>query len=244
MIVSEALSKKFEDFTAVAPASFRVGQGTVGALLGPNGAGKSTLVKMLTGLLEPTSGSAVVGGLQAGDPGFRRMIGVLPENLAVFDALTIGEHLELTSSVYGVGGREGRSRAGQLLRLLGLQEAKDTFVSECSYGMKKKTALAMALLPNPKVLFLDEPFEGLDPVTAQSLRLLLRAIVRKGVTVFLTSHILSLVDRVADRVLLIRQGVIVLDEEIAKMPASLEEVYFGLVEKAPEGSALEWLGST
>jgi ABC-2 type transport system ATP-binding protein len=108
--------------------------------------------------------------------------------------------------------------------------------------MKKKTALAMALLPNPKALFLDEPFEGVDPITAQTLRNLLRAIAKRGVTVLLTSHILSLVDRVADKVVMINGGEIVLDSAVADLPKTLEDLYFELVERAPLED-LEWLGS-
>jgi ABC-2 type transport system ATP-binding protein len=108
--------------------------------------------------------------------------------------------------------------------------------------MKKKTALAMALLPNPRALFLDEPFEGIDPVTAETIRLQLRAVAQRGVTVLLTSHILSLVDRVADKVVLINQGRIVFDADITELPHTLEHLYFELVERA-EGEELEWLGS-
>jgi len=108
--------------------------------------------------------------------------------------------------------------------------------------MKKKTALAMALLPNPRALFLDEPFEGVDPITAQTIRNLLRAIANRGVTVLLTSHILSLVDRVADKVILINQGKVVLDSAIEDLPGTLEDLYFELVERAPAAD-LDWLGS-
>jgi ABC-2 type transport system ATP-binding protein len=244
MIDSRALSKRFGEFTAVQDASFEMPAGAICALLGPNGAGKSTLLKMLTGLLAPTSGEAIVCGevVCRESLALKRKIGVLPENLALFEDLTVDEHLELSGPVYGLTGADTRARADGLLRLLGLQNGRDTFLSECSYGMRKKTALAMALLHNPRVLFLDEPFEGIDPVTAQSIRELLRNVAARGLTVLLSSHILSLVDRVADRILMIRQGRIVWNSPTAELPRSLEQLYFDLVE-SPAREELAWLGS-
>jgi ABC-2 type transport system ATP-binding protein len=242
MISCRGLTKVFDEFTAVSDVSFAVETGSVCALLGPNGAGKSTLVKMLTGLRSPSSGSATVCGLPSGDPELKRVIGVLPESLALFDALTVGEHLALTGEVYGLDRPVIRTRTDQLLRVLRLDHGRDTFIHQCSYGMKKKTSLAMALLPNPRALFLDEPFEGLDPITADTIRTQLRAIAQRGVTVLLTSHILPMVDRVADRVVMIHQGRVVLDAAIRDLPKSLEEIYFEQVEAAaPED--LAWLGT-
>ena len=243
MIRCHSLSKHFGSSIAVAGVSFEVPGGTVCAILGPNGAGKSTLVKMLTGLAAPTSGTAEVCGIPANDPALKKIVGILPESLALFDDLTITEHLELTGAVYGLKAEAVRLRRDQLLHVLDLEHGRDTFIRQCSYGMKKKTALAMALLPNPKALFLDEPFEGVDPITAETLRTLLRAIAKRGVTVVLTSHILSLVDRVADKVVMINQGRIVLDSAMAELPKTLEDLYFELVERAP-AEDLEWLGSS
>jgi ABC-2 type transport system ATP-binding protein len=137
---------------------------------------------------------------------------------------------------------ETRARIDQLLRVLRLEEGRNTFIQRCSYGMKKKTALAMALLSNPRALFLDEPFEGIDPVTAETIRIQLRAIAQRGITILLTSHILSLVDRVADQVVMINHGRIVFDAAVAELPQNLEDLYFELVERS-EGEELEWLGS-
>jgi ABC-2 type transport system ATP-binding protein len=242
MISCQNLAKKFAAFTAVAGASFEVPAGCICAVLGPNGAGKSTLVKMLTGLIPPTSGAAQVCGLSSRDPALKTIVGILPESLALFDALTVAEHLELTGAVYQLNTADIKSRTNQLLHALHLEHGRNTFINDCSYGMKKKTALAMALLPNPKALFLDEPFEGIDPITAETLRTLLRAIAARGITVLLTSHILSLVDRVADKVVMISQGQIVLDSLVTELPKSLEDLYFELVERAPVED-LEWLGS-
>lgn len=242
MIACRGLAKNYGTFRAVSGASFEVSPGTVCAVLGPNGAGKSTMVKMLTGLLRPSGGAAQICGVAIGDPELKRIAGVLPESLALFDALTISEHLELTGAVYKLRTAETRSRAGQLLRMLQLEKAGHTFIHQCSYGMKKKTALAMALLPNPRALFLDEPFEGLDPITAQTIRVQLRAIAQRGVTVLLTSHILSVVDRVADKVVMINHGQIVLDSEIANLKKTIEEHYFELAAGA-SGEDLDWVGS-
>src|ERR1700676_354232 len=242
MISCRGLTKAFGDFLAVSGVSFEVRAGSICALLGPNGAGKSTLVKMLTGLMRPSSGTAEICGLAADDPELKRLVGVLPESLALFDALTVGEHLDLTGAVYGLKSSETQSRTEQLLRVLRLEHGRDTFIHQCSYGMKKKTSLAMALLPNPRALFLDEPFEGLDPITAETLRRQLRAIAQRGITVLLTSHILSMVDRVADQVVMIRRGEVVLDSAIRDLPKSLEESYFERVETMT-AEDLEWLGS-
>ncbi len=242
MISCHGLTKAFGEFQAVSSVSFEVRDGSICALLGPNGAGKSTLVKMLTGLLRPGAGTARICGFLVDDPELKRIVGVLPESLALFDALTVGEHLELTGAVYGLKSSDTQLRAGQLLRVLRLEHGRDTFIHQCSYGMKKKTSLAMALLPNPRALFLDEPFEGLDPITAETIRVQLRAIARRGVTVLLTSHILSLVDRVADQVVILRRGGVVLDSAIRDLPQSLEASYFEHVETTA-AEDLEWLGT-
>jgi len=242
MISCRGLTKAFGEFQAVSGVSFEVRTGSIGALLGPNGAGKSTLVRMLTGLTRPSAGAARICGLAVDNPELKRVVGVLPESLALFDALTVGEHLELTGAVYGLNNSDSQSRTDQLLRVLGLEHGRNTFVHQCSYGMKKKTSLAMALLPNPRALFLDEPFEGLDPITAETIRVQLRAIAQRGVTVLLTSHILSMVDRVADQVVMIRRGAVVLDSAIRNLPKSLEESYFERVETVT-AEDLEWLGS-
>ena len=243
LIACRELTKQFGDTLAVDRVRFELERGAIGALIGPNGAGKSTIVKMLTGLLLPTSGAATVAGLVVDEEPqkVKQIVGVLPEGLGLFDSLTVEEHLSLTGPVYGIGRRETRRRAEDLLRVLGLAEARRTFAEECSHGMRKKTALAIALLPNPKVLFLDEPFEGIDPVTTKTIGELLRSVARRGVTVFLTSHILSIVEQIATRVLMIRDGRIVLDEATDDLPRTVEEHYFDLVE-APLVEELEWLG--
>ncbi|MCC7497839.1 MAG: ABC transporter ATP-binding protein [Bryobacterales bacterium] len=243
MISCRNLTRRFGEFTAVRDLSFEVAPGTICAFLGPNGAGKSTTVRMLSGLLTPSSGSAVVAGLDVAGGGveLKRQIGVLPENLGLFDDLTVEEHLHLTGDLYGLSTAETRARTDQLLRVLALEHGRNRFASRCSHGMRKKTSLAMALLPNPKVLFLDEPFEGIDPVSSKAMRDLLAAIATRGITVFLTSHILPVVERLAQQILMLRGGELVWNSVTGELPGSLEELYFELVE-SPVEEDLQWLG--
>src|SRR5271157_2759293 len=241
MISCRNLTRRFGALTAVDALTLEVARGTICAFLGPNGAGKSTTVKMLCGLLAPTSGEASVCGISvAAEPlAVRQRIGVLPENLGLFDDLTVEEHLLLTGSIYGLDSTTTRARAAQLLRAFSLTGGRHTFAGHCSHGMRKKTAFAMALLPNPEALFLDEPFEAIDPVTSRVMRDMLLAVASHGVTVFLTSHILSVVDQIATQVVMIRKGKIVWDSPPADLPRSLEQHYFDLVE-APVVEELKW----
>jgi ABC-2 type transport system ATP-binding protein len=244
MIHCRDVTKTFEDLVAVEHVSFEIRSG-IGALLGPNGAGKSTLLKILTGLLPPDSGEVRIAGLDVKSQSLqvRRTIGVVPEDLGLFDSLTIQEHLELTGPIYGLTAGETRDRAGSLLRILGLDDARDTFLDQCSHGMRKKTALAVALLHNPCVLFLDEPFEGIDPVASKTIQQLLQSVASRGIAVFLTSHILSIVDRLATEIMMIREGRIVWSSSAQTVSRSLEEIYFELVESAPLED-LAWLRSS
>ncbi|HEX4809742.1 MAG TPA: ABC transporter ATP-binding protein [Bryobacteraceae bacterium] len=243
MIRCHKLTKTFGSFTAVDGVSLELAGG-ICALLGPNGAGKSTLVKMLTGLIVATSGSAEIAGLdvQRSNLEVKRLVGVLPESLGVFDSLTIEEHLLLCGPVYGLSAAETRARMEPLLRILGLEKGRKTFLDQCSHGMRKKTSLAMALLHNPRVLFLDEPFEGIDPVSAKAIHDLLTSISQRGITVFLTSHILSIVDRLATNIMMIRAGRIVWTSGSSGASRPLEDIYFDLVE-APPSEDLPWLQS-
>jgi len=234
---------QFGDLVAVRQASFEIPAGRISVLLGPNGAGKSTLMKMLTGLLAPISGEAFVSGLDVHRMPLdvRRIAGILPESLGLFDMLTVEEHLHLCGPIYGLSPQETRRRADQLLEALGLEHGRHTPAAQCSHGMRKKTALALALLHNPRVLFLDEPFEGIDPVTAQTIAELLLMTAKHGVTIFLTSHILSIVDRLADWIIVLRGGEIVWQGPAADLKGSLEELYFDLVEPVRVAD-LPWLG--
>lgn len=243
MIFCRGLTKRFGEFTAVDGLSLEVTPGTICACLGANGAGKSTTVRMLTGLLKPTSGEATVCGLDVSRDSLelRRQIGVLPEDLGLFEDLSVEEHLNLTAHVYAVDDTQAKQRIEQLIVALRLTPARHTFAGRCSHGTRKKTALAMALLPNPKVLFLDEPFEAIDPVTSKTMRDILVSAAARGVTVFLTSHILPIAEEIATQFVILREGRLVFNAGAAEMEGSLEQVYFDLAEPA-ETVTFEWLG--
>jgi ABC-2 type transport system ATP-binding protein len=244
VISCRQLTRRFGAVTAVDSLSLEVEKGAICAFLGPNGAGKSTTVKMLSGLLAPTAGQAIVCGLNVAEHPLevKRRIGVLPESLGLFDDLTIEEHLHLTADVYGLGKQQGHERIEQLLRVLGLAETRNTFAGSGSHGMRKKTAFAMAVLPNPEVLFLDEPFEAIDPATSKIMRDILAAAATRGITVFLTSHILPVVERIAHQFVMIRGGRIVWNSPASELPRALEDLYLELAEP-PASEQLEWLAS-
>lgn len=239
------LTKDYGDSRVVDSIQFDLPPGSICAFLGPNGAGKSTTLKMLTGLLQPTLGEATVAGLNVStqQTELKQVIGVLPEHLGLFDYLTVEEHLHMAGPIYGLSKTETHTRTAQLLSALALEHGRDTYADHCSHGMRKKTSLAMALLHNPRVLFLDEPFEGIDPVTSQVIRELLKKLAARGVTVFFTSHILSIVERLATHYVLIRKGRLVWNSVAADLPSSLEQMYFDLVE-SPRTEELPWLGSS
>jgi ABC-2 type transport system ATP-binding protein len=252
MISCSGVVKRFQKKTAVDRVSFEVGGG-ICCVLGPNGAGKSTLLRLMTGLLPLDAGEIRIGGRDlAKEPAeVKRRIGVLPEELGLFDSLTIEEHLQMMAPIYGLAAGlstiEAKLRGESLLRLLDLDTARTTFLNECSYGMRKKTALALALLHNPQALFLDEPFEGLDPVSSRNVQEMLRTAARRGVTVFLTSHQLPLVERLASRILLLREGALVWThggDDVSvplRLAKPLEEIYFDHAEELV-GQELGWLG--
>lgn len=243
MIQCTNVTKRFEQVVAVSDISFQVPSG-VCALIGPNGAGKSTVLKLLTGLLPPDAGEIRIGGLNPAEHPLeiKRLMGVVPEDLGLFGSLTVQEHLELSGAVYGLSRSELHERSDSLLRVLGLSAYANTFLDQCSHGTRKKTSLALALLHNPRLLFLDEPFEGIDPSAARTIRELLAAIAKRGTTVFFTSHMLAMVDKLATEVMMIREGRIVWNSSGQATTRPLEEVYFEFVEPAlPED--LAWLRS-
>jgi ABC-2 type transport system ATP-binding protein len=245
-IETQNLSKKFGRLVAVHNLNLEIPKGTIFGFLGPNGSGKSTTVKMLTGLLQPTAGEAFIGGTSILNSPLqvKQMIGVLPEDLALFDSLTIWEHLLLSGPIYCLSKSETSSRGEQLLKYLDLWQSRQTFVDEASAGMRKKCSLAMALLHNPQVLFLDEPFEGIDPVSSRNIKDLLILMAGKGVTVFLTSHILEVVERLVQSFAIIVSGEIVCSqtvEETLRAGDTLEDLFFKHVVRY-KVEDLEWIG--
>ncbi len=245
-IETRDLCKNFGNLVAVRNLNLQIKKGTVFGFLGPNGSGKSTTVKMLTGLLTPTAGEVLIGGKSIFNSALeiKRKIGVLPEDLALFDSLTVWEHLKMCGSVYGLSLVDTKERAEQLLKYLDLWQGRDTYVEQASFGMRKKCAFAMALIHNPSVLFLDEPFEGIDPVSARNIKDLFLLMKQKGITIFLTSHILEVAERLVESFAIIVGGEIVCRqtiEEVIQSGRSLEDVYFQFV-KRPEAENLEWIG--
>jgi ABC-2 type transport system ATP-binding protein len=246
-IEARGVTRTFGRLTAVRDLNLQVAPGTLFGFLGPNGSGKSTTVKLLAGLLAPTKGEVRVAGqtVSPENVDLRRMIGILPEDAALFHSLTIWEHLELSGPLYGLSRAETRARAIELLRHLDLERESGTYIDQASYGMRKKCALAMALLHNPRVLFLDEPFEGIDPGSSRNIKDLLVALADKGVTVFVTSHILEVVERLIEQFAIIIRGEVVCCqavEEVKRGGMTLEDVYFRYAGKPAVGN-LAWLGS-
>jgi ABC-2 type transport system ATP-binding protein len=212
-IETRGLTRDFGDFRAVDCIDLKVERGTFYGFLGPNGAGKSTTIKMLTGLLAPTKGDIFVLGRDMRDHAdaldAKKHVGVIAENLSLFDNLTAREYLTFVGRMYLLDRETIRQRSDELLSLLGLADEHKKLTLEYSHGMKKKLALAAALLPNPDLLFLDEPFEGVDAVTSRVIRDLLSGYVARGSTVFLTSHVLEIVEKLCTHVGIIVKGALV-----------------------------------
>jgi ABC-2 type transport system ATP-binding protein len=214
------------------------------ALLGANGAGKSTLLRLLSGLEEPDSGSVFIGGRGFRDHAveIRRKLGVLPEALGLFESLTIIENLMAIGPIYGLTKSETKARTTDLLELLDLTQGRHTVARDCSFGMRKKTALAMALLHKPSVLLLDEPFEGIDPASSAVIEMLFGQLFSNGNMILFTSHILSIVQKIATRVVILHQGRVESDFNPPATEEGVEEVYFGIVGK-PQPEVADWLRS-
>lgn len=246
-IRTEGLTRRFGDLVAVDQLDLEVPRGCFFGFLGPNGAGKSTTIAMLTGLLRPSAGRAeILGRDLAREPlAVKRSLGVVPEQLALFDRLTGPEYLAFVARMYGVPRREVSTRAAELLELMDLDGAPRKLIVDYSHGMKKKIALAAALIHRPEVLFLDEPFEGIDAVASREIKDLMLQLVSRGVTIFLTSHVLEIVERLCTDVAIIARGRLVASgpmDEIRR-GGGLEEAFLDLVGR-PEapGAGLSWLG--
>jgi ABC-2 type transport system ATP-binding protein len=243
------LTRTFGQFTAVDHLDLSVAAGTFFGFLGPNGAGKSTTIKMLTGLIRISAGTARIldHDIDTEPTAVKAQIGVVPEDLALFDRLTGAEYLRFVGRMYGLQKNTIRTRSAELLELMTLQDQSKKLIVDYSHGMKKKLALAAALIHDPRVLFLDEPFEGIDAIASRMIKDLLESLTVRGVTVFLTSHILEIVEKLCSEVAVIHQGRLVAHgktEELRKgeRVASLEEVFLDLVdaEDTPV-KVLSWL---
>jgi ABC-2 type transport system ATP-binding protein len=244
------LTKLFRKQPAVDGLTFDVARGRFFGFLGPNGAGKSTTIKMLTGLLRPTAGEVTIEGLPLATDllGIKRIIGVLPEELPLYERLTGEEYLHFAGRMYGLGRDETRGRTDELLQFLSLNDDRGKLIVDYSQGMRKKVALAAALIHSPRVLFLDEPLNGIDPVSGRVVTDLLRRLAGKGVTLFFTTHVLDVVERLCDEVAIIDHGRIVAQGTLDEIRAgggrdgSLEDVFLKLVSADLRREDLSWIG--
>ena len=223
-IVTLTLTRRFGELVAVNQIDLTVEAGQFFGFLGPNGAGKSTTIRMLTGLLEPTAGRIRILGLDLEEHPIevKRQIGVVPEGLALFDRLTGPEYLNFVGRMYGLDRKTAAQRAQELLEFIELADRPKTLVGDYSHGMKKKLALAAAVIHGPKILFLDEPFEGVDAIAAGTLKALLNRMIARGATIFLTSHVLEIVERLCSHVAIIHKGQLVAQGSLAELRAGVE----------------------
>jgi len=228
------LTRRFGDFIAVQDVNLRVEAGQFFGFLGPNGAGKSTTIKMLTGLLAPTSGSIHILGedLKQNSADVKRQIGVVPEGMALFGRLTAEEYLRFVGRMYGLDRATTVQRTHELLDFMQLADERKKLIADFSHGMQKKLALAAAVIHGPRVLFLDEPFEGVDAVAAGTLKAMLQRMIARGATIFLTSHVLEIVERLCTHVAIIHRGQLVAQ-------GSLEELRAGAGRRAQPNRAEE-----
>ena len=249
-VETRGLTRDFGSFRAVDGIDLAVPAGSFYGFLGPNGAGKSTTIKCLTGLLKPSGGSMRILGMdpETDDVAVKRRIGVVPEDLALFERLTAEETLLFVAQIHGIDVPTARQRSADLLALMDLKDAGGTLVADFSHGMRKKLSLAAALLPGPRLLFLDEPFEGIDAVASRQIKDLLQSFVARGGTIFLTSHILEIVERLSTHIGVIARGKLVAQGSIDELRAAaggtqtLEELFIALVggEARPQ-AMLDWI---
>ena len=247
-VETRGLTRDFGSFRAVDGIDLAVPAGSFYGFLGPNGAGKSTTIKCLTGLLKPSGGTMRILGIDplANDVEVKRRIGVVPEDLALFDRLTAEETLLFVAQIHGLDVPTAKHRSADLLALMDLKDAGGTLVADFSHGMRKKLSLAAALLPGPRLLFLDEPFEGIDAVASRQIKDLLQSFVTRGGTIFLTSHILEIVERLSTHIGVIAKGKLVAQGPIDELRAaasgrqSLEELFIDLVGHEGARVSLDW----
>jgi ABC-2 type transport system ATP-binding protein len=253
-IATEKLTRLFGGLTAVDSVDLQVTAGQFFGFLGPNGAGKSTTIKMLTGLLAPTSGKMQLLGVDfARNPiEVKRQIGVVPEGMGLFERLTGVEYLRFVGRMYGLDKTTTEKRTAELLEFMQLADRDKTIIADYSHGMQKKLALAAAVIHGPRILFLDEPFEGVDALAAGALKALLGRMTERGVTIFLTSHVLEIVERLCSHVAIIHKGRLVaqgsMEELRAGIPGdegekkTLEQIFLSIVgQSGGEQSSLEEL---
>jgi len=248
-IAVHALRKRFGTKEAVAGIDLEIAPGSFAGLVGPNGAGKTTSLSMMTGLLRPDGGRVLINGIDvwADPPAAKAIIGVVPADAQLFERLSGAELLEYAGRLRGLPVAEARSRAAQLLDVLDLTADAKRLTADYSTGMRKKAALGCALIHNPAVLFLDEPLEGVDPVSADVIRRLLTRFTASGSTVLFSSHVMELVEQVCDHVSIIDKGKIVATGTMDQVRGgkTLQQAFIDLVgARATDEEVLSWLGSS
>jgi ABC-2 type transport system ATP-binding protein len=245
----QALRKSFGTKEAVAGINLQIAAGSFAGLVGPNGAGKTTSLSMMTGLLRPDGGRVLINGVDvwADPPAAKALIGVVPAEAQLFERLTGAELLEYAGRLRGMPAGQARDRGTQLLNVLDLAADAKRLVADYSTGMRRKAALGCALIHNPAVLFLDEPLEGVDPVSADVIRRLLTGFTGSGSTVLFSSHVMELVEQVCDHVSIIDKGHIVATGTIDQVRGgkTLQRAFIDLVGSGAGGQeGLSWLGSS
>ena len=235
LIKTISLVKKFGDKDAVNGVNLDVCGGEIFGFLGPNGAGKTTTIKMICGLLRPTAGTAFVGGfdIQHQSIQAKSILGYVPDEPMLYDKLSAREFLGFVADLYNVSVKQAEHRAEELLKLLDLADDADNLIEGFSHGMRQKTAIAGALMHDPKVLVLDEPTAGLDPKSARLIKDILRQLAERGAAVFLSTHILEIAERMCDRIGIIDHGNLIaigtVDElRAGKSGQSLEDIFLSL----------------
>lgn len=235
MVEAKGLRKQFGDYTAVDSATFNINSGEVVGFLGPNGAGKTTTIKMLTGLLPPDAGQALIAGLDIDREPLKAkaQFAYVPDTPNLYGKLKAIEYLHFMAQLYRVPAERADERIRQLLDLFELSDKAGTYLDGFSHGMQQKAAIIGAMLHNPKVIFLDEPTVGLDPRSARLVKDLLVQHARQGNAVFFSSHILEIVENMCDRVIIIQKGRILADAPVAEMrqmkgDQSLEDIFLEL----------------
>jgi len=246
-IETRGLIKRFDTTVAVDGLDLCIPPGMFYGLLGPNGAGKSTTVSLLTGTRRASGGEILLEGrpLDPDDPAFKHLLGVVPEEPPLFERLRGAEMLVFTARMFGMERDQAATRAEELLALLGLTAQSQGLIADYSRGMKKKLAIACALIHAPRLLFFDEPFEGVDALSADTIRRVLTGLTARGATVLLTTHILEMAERICDRVGIIHHGKLVREvdrDALAASPGSLADLFREVVGgDEPRAALPEWL---
>ena len=239
-ISTEHLSRRFGQFVAVDDVNLRVAAGQFFGFLGPNGAGKSTTIKMLTGLLAASAGRIQILGMDLTGNAIevKRQIGVVPVGMALFGRLTGAEYLNFVGRMYGLDRDTASKRAAELLEFMQLVDQPKTLITDYSHGMQKKLALAAAVIHGPKILFLDEPFEGVDAIASGTLKAMLQRMIARGATIFLTSHVLEIVERLCSHLAIIHRGRLVAQGSLDELRAGVEAQAAAALPPSEPGAAV------